>query len=373
MDCFGPASYQTVNVMLQADIEKRFPDGTTIRAAFDLGGNPTGVSILFGPSGAGKTTLLRCIAGLERLTAGRVVFDGESWSNVSAGDWVSPQKRSVGYLFQDYALFPHLSIRANIEYGIRSLPSGDRQRRVGEIASRLGLQAILDHRPQELSGGQQQRAALARVLVRRPKLLLLDEPFAALDEATRDEVRSYLSGLLRELRIPAIVVTHDWVDALALGDHMIVMHKGRMLQAGPPQEVLTRPGAIEVASVVGIETVETGTVQNRTSGTLTLGVGSTQLVAVDPGTGERDFWVCIRGEDVTLETGTAVSSSARNRLGGKVEELVPKGALTKVVLDVGFPLAALVTRQSAIDLDLAPGRSVFAVFKASIVHLIPHR
>jgi molybdate transport system ATP-binding protein len=359
--------------MFTADIEKRYGDGTTISAAFDVDLAESRVSILFGPSGAGKTTLLRCIAGLETLTRGRIVFDGETWCDVLSGDWVPPQKRFIGYLFQDYALFPHLSVASNIEYGIRALGRSERRAAVGELSERLGIGSLLNRRPAELSGGQQQRVALARVLARRPKLLLLDEPFAALDEGTRDDIRGYLSRLLSDLGIPAIVVTHDWVDALAMGDRMVVIDKGKKLQEGPPREVLTRPAAAEVAAVVGVETLEQGSAKSRDAGTLTLAVGTTELVAVAPDSESQDFWVCIRGEDVTLEAGPETPSSARNRLRGTVIELVPKGPLTKVILDVGFPLVALVTRQSEADLGLAAGHTIYAVFKASIVHLIPRR
>ncbi len=370
MRTWGGAAVET---MFQVEIEKRFPDGKTIEAAFEMATDSPGVMVLFGPSGAGKTTLLRCIAGLERLTRGRVKFDGEAWCDVETGAWVPPQRRSVGYLFQEYALFPHLKVSGNLLFGIHGLPRAERGVRVSEVAERLGIDAMLHRYPGELSGGQQQRAALARVLVRRPRLLLLDEPFAALDIRTREEVRSYLSELLSELRIPAIVVTHDWADALALGDEMIVMSEGKMLQKGAPQEVLTHPVATDVAWAVGVETVEPGNRIRTGSDTLTLQVGRAELVAVDSGFAESDFWVCIRGEDVTLETVPGASSSARNRLPGQVRKLEPRGPLTKVTLDVGFPLEALVTRQSALDLNLAPGSRVWAVFKASMVHLIPRR
>ena len=235
----------------------------------------------------------------------------------------------------------------------------------------LGLGELLDRMPGQLSGGQQQRVALARVLVRQPDLLLLDEPFSSLDAPTREEVRSQLARLLRTLSIPAIVVTHDWVDALTLGDEMIVISDGRILQRGSPQEVLTKPQHREVAAAVGVETVAKGSIETRAAGIVTLRVGACLLVAVDPGGDDRDFYVCVRGEDVTLEKGSPGASSARNHLPGRVREIVPTGVLTKVIVDVGFDLVSLVTRQAAEDLDLFPGAEILAAFKASIVHLIP--
>jgi len=346
-------------LLLIADIDKTYDGGPHIQASLRI---PHGASstILFGPSGAGKTTVLRCIAGLEKLTAGRILFDGHEWTSVP------PQKRPLGYLFQEYALFPHLRVRENIGYGVRH-----RTDVVERVAAKLNVHELLDRWPSELSGGQQQRVALARVLAREPRLLLLDEPLSALDAATRDHVRSELAHLLRGLGIPAIVVTHDWVDALTLGDQMVVMSAGRVLQTGPPQEVFTRPQHREVAAAVGVETVVAGRVKRREGGLAILGVGSAQLAAADPGREDVDFYVCIRGEDVTVEKGRAEQSSARNHLSGIVVNVASAGILTKVVLDVGFELIALVTRQAVADLELTKGADVFAVFKASAVHLIP--
>ncbi len=347
---------------LIADIRKRFDTDFRLHADLHVRGEAP-IVILFGSSGAGKTTALRCIAGLESMQGGRIVFDGDDWTGVT------PQRRPVGYVFQDYALFSHLDVESNIGYGIHRLSAGERRRRTVETAALLKIDDLLKRRVRELSGGQQQRVALARALVREPKLLLLDEPFAALDVATRDHVRTEIARVLRGLRIPTIVVTHDWVDALALGDEMIVMNAGQVLQKGPPQEVLTRPQHREVASVAGVETVVNGTVRSRSSGIVVLQVGSAEVFAADQDGSQ--FHVCIRGEDVTLEKGRAELSSARNHLRGTVRELSPAGILTKVVVEAGFDLVALVTRQAIDDLALSPGAQVYAVFKASAVHLIP--
>ncbi len=356
---------------LRADFQKQHPGGPLISAELEIPSDPPRVSILFGRSGSGKTTILRCLAGLDSITSGKIRYGDQTWEDKSSRRFLAPQKRSVGYLFQDYALFPHLTARANIAYGLRAMEKLARERRLEETSSMLGLDKLLDRRPGQLSGGQQQRVALARVLVRQPDLLLLDEPFSSLDASTREEVRSQLARLLRTLSIPAIVVTHDWVDALTLGDEMIVISDGRILQSGSPQEVLTRPQHREVAEAVGVETVAKGSLETREGGVAVLRVGSCQLVAVDPGVARRDFYVCVRGEDVTLETGPPSASSARNHLPGRVVEIVPTGVLTRVTVDVGFELVSLVTRQAAEDLKLAPGTQIFAAFKASIVHLIP--
>ena len=345
-------------MLLIADIEKRFESGLRIEAGLRIPPGPS-TTILFGPSGAGKTTVLRCIAGLEKLSAGRIIFGGQDWADVP------PQRRPIGYLFQDYALFPHLRVAQNIGYAAKQSPET-----IKRVASMMKIDDVLDRWPSELSGGQQQRVALARVLARKPGLLLLDEPLSALDAATRDHVRSELAQLLRTLRIPAIVVTHDWVDALSLGDEMLLMSNGRVLQSGPPKEIFTRPQHPDVALAVGVETLVNGRICRREQGIALLAVGSTQLSAADPGGNETEFYVSIRAEDVTLEKGRAEYSSARNHLRGSVSDVVLTGVLVKVTIDVGFELVALVTRQAAADLELSKGAEIFAVFKASAVHLI---
>lgn len=354
--------------MLAADIEKTFASGARVRAAFRL---ESDVTVLFGPSGSGKTTILRCIAGLERLSAGRIAFKDRAWSDASKGIHLPPQQRPIGYLFQDYALFPHLSARENIGFGVRRLPRKEREDRIARAAADLQIADLLDRKPAELSGGQQQRTALARALVREPELLLLDEPLSALDGPTRDHVRGQLGRLLRRLRMPAVLVSHDWVDALSLGDRLIVLHRGEILQVGTPHEVFARPRHPEVAAAVGMETVAVGRVQERRGDVVGLQVGSAGLVAADPLDGGAEYFVCIRAENVTLEEAPAASSSARNHLQGVVRDVSPAGTLLKVTVDVGFEIAALVTRQAVADMGLTTGSPVFAVFKASAVHLIP--
>lgn len=355
--------------MLTADISRDFKSGFRLRTSLQIALGPQ-VTVLFGPSGSGKTTVLRCIAGLEPLTEGRIQFNERIWADSARGIHLPPQERSVGYLFQDYALFPHLSVRDNIAYGIANGPKADRDNRVRSIAERLQVLELLDRRPSELSGGQQQRVALARALARNPELLLLDEPLSALDGPTRDRVREELAGLLKTLQLPAIVVTHDWIDALRLGDLLVVMSNGAILQTGAPQDVFARPEHADVAAAVGMETVAAGSVIGRGNESLVLRVGNAELVAVDPKDGQAQYFVCIRGENVTLETAHAGQSSARNHLPGVVREIVPAGSLWRVTVDVGCDIVALVTRQSLEDLSLAKGSQVFAVFKASAVHLI---
>jgi molybdate transport system ATP-binding protein len=245
---------------LVADFEKRFPGGPLVQIQLRESVADFSLTILFGPSGSGKTTALRCLAGLERPDRGFIRFGGETWFDSERRILVPPQRRRIGYLFQDYALFPHLTIAQNIRYGLRRVGKTERLRRVAEIMDLLGLHGLESRYPQQVSGGQQQRVALARALVCRPRLLLLDEPLSALDVPTRGELRRQLRQWLEELRMPGILVTHDRIEALALGDQLVVLDAGKVRQRGQVHEVFSRPADLGVARIVGVDTVERATV-----------------------------------------------------------------------------------------------------------------
>jgi molybdate transport system ATP-binding protein len=356
---------------MTAVFEKTYNGGPAIHGTLQFPVGKPHVLVLFGPSGSGKTTILRCLAGLERPSRGRIEFAGETWFDAEAGVQAPPQARAIGYLFQDYALFPHLTVAGNIAYALHDADRGDREARVQELLRLLRLEGLEDRRPAQLSGGQQQRVALARVLARRPRLLLLDEPLSALDAPTREQVRGELRGVLRSQGIPTVCVTHDWVEALALADEVAVMGGGRVLQVGSPDVVFSRPANAEVASIVGVETVVTGRVVERKDDLSALEVGRVRLWAVEPDGRGGEFYLCVRAEDVTLEIGAQPGSSARNHLAGTVTDIRPAGPVSRVTVDCGFALTALVTRQAAQDLALQPGTPVTATVKASAVHLIP--
>ena len=356
---------------MTAVFEKAYHGGPSIHGTLRLPVGQPHVTVLFGPSGSGKTTILRCLAGLERPSRGRITFAGETWFDAETGGQAPPQARAIGYLFQDYALFPHLTVAGNITYAIPELDRHERRARLDEMLRLLRLEGLEDRRPSQLSGGQQQRVALARVLVRRPQLLLLDEPLSALDAPTREQVRGELRGLLRGQGVPTVCVTHDWMEALALADEVAVIAGGRVLQVGPPDEVFSRPADADVAAIVGVETVVTGKIFERKDDLAALDVGKVRLWAVEPSGRGEAFYLCIRAEDVTLEIGARPSSSARNHLAGLVTEVRPAGPVSRVTMDCGFALTALVTRQAAQDLALKAGASVTATVKASAVHLIP--
>lgn len=360
-----------MTVRLEVDVQRTFPGGPSIRIRLDDSLAPGEVLVLFGPSGAGKTTALRAIAGLDRPEGGTVRFDGETWFDGAGGVQVPPQRRRVGLLFQDLALFPHLSVEENVAYGLGRLDRDERRERVVETARMLRVEELLARRPGALSGGERQRVALARALAPRPRLLLLDEPLSALDAPLRESLRGELGALLHRLGIPSIVVTHDRTEALALGSRIAVLAGGCVRQTGRVEEVFGAPADLEVARVVGTENVLPVRIAGREEGLVVVEAGAARLVAVDPGGLQGDAFACIRAEEVLLEGAPGGATSARNHLRGTVTRLVDEGPLVRVTLDCGFRLVALVTRSGARELGLESGREVVALVKAPAVRLVP--
>jgi molybdate transport system ATP-binding protein len=340
---------------------KRFAGGFHLDALLRLPLNEARVTVLYGPSGAGKTTLLRLIAGLATPDDGEITFDGVPWFN--PGTSLAPQQRRAGFLFQDGALFPHLTVAANVEFAARSRAGATK------LIDRFGLTELNTRLPRHISGGQQQRVALARALAAEPSLLLLDEPLSALDLATRLRTRAELRRTLLESGAPAIVVTHDRSEAIALADWVAVMIAGRVRQAGPASEVFARPADAVIAESLGVENILAAEVRGRHNGVLRVSVAGAELECVDDGqTGS--VLACIRAEDVAIAPPASSPTSARNRLPALVREVTLEGVLARVDLDCGFPLAAALTAQSAAALDLAAGRRVDAVVKATAIHLV---
>ena len=358
-------------LIYQATVEH--PGGATVEADFRWDVEAAPIAVLFGPSGAGKTTILRALAGLDRPSRGRISWGGSPWFDSGAGVNVSPQQRKVGLLFQDYALFPHLSVADNIGYGVAGLPKDERRRRVAEQLELFGLTALAARSTKKLSGGERQRVALARTLAPRPDILLLDEPLSALDAPTRDLLRTELRSRLLATKTPALVVTHDRQEALLLGDAMGVVIDGKLRQMGPIAEVFGRPADAAVARAVGVETVVPARIRSVEGGLAVLAVGGAETVCVANGlsVGQQGL-ACIRGEDVVLSGQAPQRDSARNHLQGRVSEIQREGPLVRVRLDCGFPLTALITAASLEDLGLTPGAIVWAAVKAPAVHFVPH-
>jgi molybdate transport system ATP-binding protein len=352
---------------------KRFAAGPVIRVHHLRTSSAASITVLFGPSGSGKTTVLRCLAGLERPDEGSIWFGGEVWFDAAGRTCLPSRARNLGFVPQDYALFPHLSVERNVAYGLDQLPAGERQQRVAEAMDWLGLAGLEKRAPRELSGGQQQRVALARAVVRRPRLLLLDEPLAALDAPTRQRLRGELRQLLAQLGIPTLLVTHDRTEAVALGDDLVVMDHGEIVQQGTVPEVFSRPATPAVAGALAVETIEVGTIVGRENGLLSVAVGTARLIALDPAlpADATRVLVCIRAEDVVLTGAADPMGSPRNHLAATIRRLIPEGPVVRVTLDCGFPLVALVTKPGCEALALREGGPVAALIKAPNVHLIP--
>ncbi len=330
------------------------------------------ILVVIGPNGAGKSTLLRVLGCLEAPTTGEVRFQGEP---------VTPRRglaarRRMASVFQD-PLLADATVEANVALGLsfRGVPAREARPRVARWLERLGIPGLGARRARTLSGGEAQRAALARALVLDPDLLLLDEPFAALDQPTREQLLEDLGVVLREEGITTVLVTHDRGEALALGDRVAVLMAGRLLQVDTTAQVFRAPVSEEVARFVGVETILDCRVIGREGALSLLEAGPAAIEVAQPA--ETGEWVrlCLRPEDVTLAAGPAApgASSARNRLQGQVTRLLPSGPHVRVIIDCGFPLVALVTRRSVEELGLAEGAPVTAQFKATAPHLLRSR
>ena len=330
-----------------------------------------GYALIIGPTGSGKTTLLEAIAGHARLRSGRVFMHDDDVTHLP------PERRGLGFVYQQYHLFPHLSVRDNIAYGIGRTRSAstrlDPADRVSELAGMLAIEPLLDRPVRGLSGGEQQRVALARALAPKPSILLLDEPFAAVDPATRQVLRRELRELHEREGITTLQVTHDFDEALRLGDLVAVLSEGRIAQSGRPEQVFRYPNSAFVARFVGTGNVIAGTVERTdlaaesrpfrgrfTGGNLVLDVVAER---------EGPMHAVLRPEDIVLSL-SQQSGSARNHMQGKVVRLERLGPVTLVHLDVGRPLIASLTTQSVEDMELKAGTSVIVAFKATAILLV---
>jgi molybdate transport system ATP-binding protein len=328
--------------------------------ALELALDVRGTVALVGPSGAGKTSALRVIAGLAEPARGRVSLDGERWVDTERRVSVPPERRRVGLVFQDYALFPHLSVRANVAFGASGRP-------VEPLLERFRIGHLAPAHPHELSGGERQRVALARALARDPAALLLDEPLAALDAHTKAEVRHELAELLRDLALPTLLVTHDYEDAAALADEVGVLVEGRLRQLGPPSELVARPQDAFVASFTGANLLRGRA--RRGDGALTairLESGE-DLYSADEGDGEVGV-VVYPWEISVARIHAPDADSALNVVRGQVGSLVE--VANRVRVRIG-PVTAEVTAASAERLDLAAGGIAYATFKATGTRLVP--
>jgi molybdate transport system ATP-binding protein len=324
---------------------------------------------LAGPSGAGKTTILRVVAGLTRPRAGRVVCAHDVWLDTAAGTDVPPERRSCGYVFQDYALFAHRTAWQNVAYGLRRHSRHERRARALELLARFDVDTLADRRPPSLSGGERQRVALARALATRPRVLLLDEPLAALDSRTRASAARALAGTLHEAEFPALLVTHDFAEAAVLGDRVGIVDGGRIVQEGTAAELAASPRSAFVADFTGA-VVLTGSARRAEAGLTAVDLDGGGLVfSVDRA--EGPVAASVHPWEITLEpAGAPHPGSAQNHLDTEVLSITPIGSRARVGLVASQPLTAEITTASAQRLALAPGQRVVASWKAAATRLM---
>ena len=331
------------------------------------------ITAIFGPSGAGKTSLLDLVAGLRRARSAFIQLNDQVLTDVPQGVFVPANQRGIGYVPQDLALFPHLSVRQNLLYGHKSSGIANPLFGFERIVELLEIQPLVQRGVSQLSGGEKQRVALARALLTSPRLLLLDEPLASLDMQLKTKILPYLTRIRDEFHVPMLYVTHDRFETLSLADEMVVLVNGKVAQTGTVQEVFGRPANLAVAGIVAVETVQPGRILKSENDLVTVAVGPTLLTAVEENlpASTSEVHVCIRAEDVILAKGSDRPSSARNHLPAVVQSLTREGPLMRVELNCGFNLTALLTKQACEEMLLKSGDQVVALVKAPHVHLIP--
>ncbi len=379
-----PAETKPTNPTLSVVIRKTFPSTErvfTLDAEFSA---PPGFTILFGTSGSGKTTLLDCVAGLATPDAGRISVGERILFDASIRKDVPVAKRGVGYVLQDLALFPHLTVEQNAEYGLAHLPRSARKRRAAAMLHEFHIDHLRQQRPAQISGGERQRVALARALVTDPCVLLLDEPLAALDIPTKAKILDDLRIWNQAHRIPILYVTHSREEVLALGERVLVMDLGRIIARGTPHEVLSAPLQETVAQLAGFENIFDAKVESihEDRGTMvcrimTCGLSGsgkesavlleTPLVRIEPGSSLR---IGIRAGDILLATAKPEGLSARNVLPGRVVSVERRDMMISARVDCGVEMEVYLTLAAREALQLEAGREVWLVIKTHSCHLM---
>ncbi len=330
---------------------------------------PGEVLAVIGPNGAGKSTLLRVLGLLERPAHGTVRYRGAPVGGEA--DRLALRRRMASVFQDPWLADTTVAGNARLALGFRGVARAEADRRVRPWLERLGIAPLAARAAQGLSGGEAQRTSLTRAFAAAPEVLFLDEPFAALDPPTRDALLDDLEGLLRDAHTTAVFVTHDRAEALRLGDRVAVLMGGRLAQVGPPEAVFGAPVDEAVARLVGVENLLAGPVVSAADGLVELRVAGHTIAVVGAARPGEHALVGVRPEDVVLEpAGPGAPTSARNRLPGAVSQVAARGSLSRVVVDCGVRLTAVVTRPAVLALGLAPGAAVTASFKATAAHLI---
>jgi len=341
---------------------------------------PDEMLALVGPSGSGKSTVLRAIAGLAHAAEGAISCNGVPWFDAAAGIALSARERRIGFVFQHYGLFPHLTALGNVAESLVELPRAERLRRARDWLARVHLDGLEERLPGQLSGGQQQRVAVARALAREPNVLLLDEPFAAVDRATRERLYAELAQLRSELAIPAVLVTHDLDEASTLADFMTVLYQGRTLQTGPPYDVVSRPDTAQVAQLVGMKNVfRAGVLEHDADGGATTieWRGRTLRAPLQTrfAAGTQVTWGISQGQLVLLGKADADTTDRPNVLLGVVVQFVRLGSNAAIAVAVGGtdrpPLFMSVPLHVAQQYGIAVGSDVTVSLVPEGIHLMP--
>ncbi len=355
-----------MSAALEASLETRLRE---FALAVELVVEPGRCLALVGPSGAGKSTVLRAIAGLHRPDRGRVALGSTTWFDREEAVDLVPERRRCGYLFQDYALFAHLSVWRNVAFGLEKLPRAERRERALTLLDRFGIRDLADASVRRLSGGERQRVALARALAREPDVLLLDEPLAALDARTAANASRELAATIQAASAPTVLVTHDFAEAALLADEVAVIDRGRIVQSGTPAQLSSQPSSAFVANFSGAA-VLLGIAAPDADGTTRVCLdGGGELTSTDLASGP--VAVAVFPWEIALEpAGASSKGSALNRLEVTVDSVTEIGNRARIGLAAPQPLAAEITSQSVRRLGLAPGVAVTASFKATATRLV---
>lgn len=317
--------------------------------------------VILGPTGTGKTVILETIAGMYKPDNGEILFNDKDITKLY------PEERNIGFVYQDYVLFPHLNVRENIIFGlkVKKVPNDVMEEKLEEVTGLLGIGHLLKRYPSTLSGGEQQRVAIARILVLSPDILLLDEPLSALDPRTKENFQQELKRIHKRFKTTTIHITHDFNEALALADRIGIMQSGRIIQVGTPEEVFYKPKTQFVAYFVGMENIFSGEIK-EINGQKVIQIGDILLKTVTKCSGKVN--ASIRPEEIILAKEN-VSTTVQNMLKCYIKEIISQGTLVKVKLDAGIPLTALITKYSMKEMDFNIGQSIYAGFKTTAVHV----
>ena len=318
--------------------------------------------IVLGPTGAGKTVLLETIAGLYPIKSGQI------WLNGKEVTQLEPEKRNISIVYQDHALFPHLSVKENVVFGLklRKQARQEVEATLNWIAELLGISHLLDRKPDTLIGGEQQNVALARALSIKPQVLLLDEPLSALDPETREGVQRELRQLHSQLKVTAIHVTHDFEEAIALGNRIAVLGEGHIKQIGTPEEVFHQPNSEFVARFAMTRNIFTGEVVDKANGDIAFRTEDIELATVTNIRGKAH--ASIRPEDILISPESFISS-ARNRFAGTITHIADRGSVLYITVNLPPDFVCLITRRSFDEMKLTEGQTVYITFKASAIHV----